>query len=185
MGRRGRGHRFMMRQTSCFETVAASLANRTKSYLADQAGIDVTEMQSVTEDVDHLKLRHASAVVGLGGKVGLLIVFSFPRELVDVLFGHLTAGIQIAPDQQAVYRDATVTEVANVIVGNCTSDFADRDTCISMSPPVLVQDSKSIHRMKNAMFGTIMMATPHGSFDIHMVGPQGMFDAQLNYESEK
>lgn len=173
----------MMQQTSCFETVAASLASRTKSYLADQVGIDVTDMKSVTEDVDQLKLRHASAVVGLGGKVGLLIVFSFPRELVDVLFGHLTAGIQIAPDEQAVYREATITEVANVIVGNCTSDFADREACRSMSPPALVQDCKSIQRMKNATFGTIVMATPHGSFDIHMVGPQAMFAAQLNYEN--
>ena len=174
----------MKQQMGRFKAVAASLAGRTKSYLAEQAGIDVTEVHAAMEDVEHLKLRHATAIIGVGGSVGLLVAFSFSHELADILYKRLTAGIKIPADQEAVYRDATVTEIANVIIGNCTADFADHGERVSVSPPVLLEDTKSIYRMKNAMFGTVAMVTPHGPFDIHMVGPLGMFDSQLNYESE-
>jgi len=174
----------MRQQAARFKAVAASLAGRTKTYLTEHADIDVTEVHAVTEDVDHLKLRQASAVIGVGGSVGMLIAFSFSQELIGVLYERLTAGIGIPPDQEAVYRDATVTEIANVIVGNCTADFASHDERVSLSPPILLEDAKGISRKKNAMFGTIMMVTPHGPFDIHMVGPQDMFDDYLNYESE-
>lgn len=174
----------MMQQSGRFKVVAASLAGRTKSYLAEQAGIDVTEMHAATEDVEHLKLRQATAIIGVGGSVGLLIAFSFSHELADILYKRLTAGIAIPADQEAGYRDAAVTEIANIIIGNCTTDFAGDGERVLMSPPVLLEDTKSIYRMKNAMFGTVAMVTPHGAFDIHMVGPTDMFDEQLNYESE-
>ena len=172
----------MMQQMGCFKTVAASLADKTKSYLATQAGIDVTGMHAVTDDVDHLKLRHASAVIGVGGSVGMLIAFSFSQRMVDALYERLTAGIEIPADQQSAYREAVVTEIANVIIGNCTADFASNGECVSLTPPVLLEDTKSICRMKDARFGTVAMDTPYGPFDIHMVGPRNMFDSQLNYE---
>ena len=174
-----------MQHMTSFETVAACLAGRTKSYLAEQAGIAVTGVHAVTDGVNHLKLRQATAIVGIGGHAGMLIAFSFSQQMIDVLYERLTAGLAIPRDQIAEFRDATVTEVANVIVGNCTEDFAKIDDRISLSPPVLLEDSKSIYRMKNAMFGTVSMVTPHGSLDIHIVGPRAMFAAQLNFEREK
>jgi CheY-specific phosphatase CheX len=173
----------MMQQMGCFKTVAAALADRTRSYLAAQAGIEVTGAHVATDDVDQLKLRHATAVIGVGGSIGMLIAFSLSRSLVDALYERLTAGFDIRPEQEADFRAAVVTEIANVIIGNCTEDFADEGERVSLSPPVLLEDSKSIHRMKNARFGTVMMETRHGPFDIHMIGPRNMFDAQLNYET--
>ena len=172
-----------MRQMACFKMVAASLADRTKSYLAAHAGIDVTAVNVVTDDVDHLKLRQATAVIGVGGCVGMLIAFSLSQRVADVLFERLTAGIEVPPDKEADYREAAVTEVANVIIGNCTADFTADGGSISLSPPVMLEETKSIFRMKDAMFGTVTMETPYGPFDIHMVGPRNMFDAELNYEN--
>jgi CheY-specific phosphatase CheX len=174
-----------MQPMPSFKMVADCLADRTKSYLAGQVDVDVTEVHAVTEGVNHLELREATAIIGLGGSTGMLIAFSFSQPMIDILYKRLTASIDVPPDQQSEYRNAAVTEVANVIVGNCTEDFARLDGRISLSPPVLLEDSKSIYRMKDAMFGTVLMVTPHGSFDIHIVGPQAMFDAQLNYERER
>lgn len=173
-----------MKHMTSFNTVAACLAGRTKSYLADQAGIYVTEEHAVTDGVNHLKLHKATAIVGIGGHAGMLIAFSFSQPMTDALYERLTAGLDIPRDQKSEYRDAAITEVANVIVGNCTEDFARLDDRISLSPPVLLADSKSLYRMKNAMFGTVSMVTPHGSLDIHIVGPCAMFAGQLNFEHE-
>ena len=178
------GLRLPMQHMTSFKTVAACLAGRTRSYLAEQADIGVSEEHAVTDGVNHLKLRKATAIVGIGGNTGMLIAFSFSQPMIDALYERLTAGIAVPPDQKSELRDATVIEVANIIVGNCTEDFARFDDRISLSPPVLLADSKSIYPKTDAMFGTVSMVTPHGSLDIHIVGPRAMFEAQLNYERE-
>ena len=144
-------------------------------------GIDVTEMRAARDNIEHLKLRHLTAVLGLGGSAGLLVAFSFSQQIADVLFRRLTAGILIPPEQEADFREAALAEFANVVVGHCTGEFSKDGEHVSLSPPVVLEDAKSIFRMKNAMFGTISMDTPNGPFDIHMVGPRDVFDAELNY----
>jgi CheY-specific phosphatase CheX len=172
----------MMQRMGCFKTVAAALAERTKDYLAAHVGIGVAATQVATDEVDHLRLRHATAVIGVGGSVGMLIAFSFSRPLADAVYTRLMAGIDIPADEEAAYRESAVTELANVIIGNCTADFAGGGERISLTPPVLLEDTKSIFRMKDARFGAVALQTSYGPLDIHMVGPCDMFDAELNYE---
>jgi CheY-specific phosphatase CheX len=162
-------------------TVITSLVNRTRNYLASQAGIDVTDARRASMNRDQLELRQSTAIIGIGGNLGILVAFSFPQEMVDVLYDRLTVNIEIPPDDEALYRRETVTEMANVIVGNCTADFSANGERVSMSPPVLLEAAKPIHRMKNAMFESISMVTAYGCFDINLVGPCDMFDAHLNY----
>ena len=173
----------MMQQTPCFKTMAASLATRAQSYLADQADIDVTEVHAATENVDRLKLRPSTSVIGVGGSVGMLVRFQFFAGDHKRPLQRLTGDIAIPPDQEATYRDAVVTEAANVIIGNCTADFTKDGGHVSISPPLMLDNTKSIHRANNALFGTISMVTSNGSFEIHMIGPKDMFDEQLNYDN--
>jgi len=173
----------MTQPLSCFNSVASVLADQTKTYLHDQVGIDVTEVRATTENIENLKLRPLTAVLGVGGSAGLLVAFSFSQQIANALFERLTAGIEITPDQVADYREATLAEFANIVLGHCTGELAKDGEHISLSPPVVLEDAKSIFRMKNAMFGTISMATPNGPFDIHMVGPRDVFDGELNYRS--
>jgi CheY-specific phosphatase CheX len=158
-----------------------SLINQTKSYLASEAGIDVTDTRRVTGNLDQLELQQSTAIIGVGGSVGLLIAFSFPQEMVNVLYDRLTANIKIPAGDEDLYRRATVTEVANIIIGNCTADFSTEGERITMSPPILLEETKHIRRMKSAMFDSISMVTAYGCFDINLVGPCEMFDAHLSY----
>jgi CheY-specific phosphatase CheX len=163
------------------QAVIASLVERTKSYMASQAGIDVTDARRGIGNRDQLELRESTAIVGVGGNVGLLIAFSFPQAIVDILYDRLTAGIDVPAGDEALYRRETVIEVANIIIGHCTADFSSDGENISMSPPILLEETKHIHHMKNATFDSISMVTAHGCFDINLVGPHAMFDAHLNY----
>ena len=174
----------MRTETAFPKTVIASLVGRTKCYLADEIGIEVTAVQEVIGALDSLKLKEFTAIIGVGGGLGLLIAFSFPRKLVDILYERLTADIQVPPGEEALYRGSTVAEVANIIIGNCTADFAGHGEQVSISPPVLLEGTKQIHRLKDAMFDCISMVTAHGCFDIDLVGPHEMFDARLEYVSE-
>jgi CheY-specific phosphatase CheX len=153
-------------------------------YLADHANINVTAVHTSTDDIAHLRLRPSTAVIGIGGSTGLHVAFSFPRELVDVLFERLTAEITLPPGEDEHYRRATVAEVANIIVGNCTADLTLPGQCIAITPPILLHDTKDVFRTKDASFGVISMVTPHGSFDIHVVAPKESYDSQLNCAKE-
>lgn len=163
------------------KAVITSLIDQTKHYLASQAGIDVTDARRAMGNIDHLKLQESTAIIGIGGSIGLLIAFSFSQKIVDLLYDRLTANIEVPAGDEALYRSETVTEIANVIIGNCTADFSTNGERISMSPPILLEGTKYIHRMKSAMFDSISLVTEYGCFDINLVGPREMFDAHLNY----
>ena len=75
----------MRTETAFPKTVIASLVGRTKCYLADEVGIEVTAVQEVIGALDSLKLKEFTAIIGIGVGLGLLIAFSFPRKLVDIL----------------------------------------------------------------------------------------------------
>ena len=160
--------------------VVASLVDQTKNYLAREAGIEVTQTRRATRNPEQLNLRQSTAVIGVGGDFGALIAFSFPDEMVDVLYDRLTATFKVPAGDEALYRREAVTEMANIIIGNCTAHFAASGGRVSMSPPVLLEAAKPIPRVKNAIFDSISLVTPHGSFEINLVGPYDMFDAHLN-----
>lgn len=164
--------------------VLSSVIDRTISYLANEVGINVTQVSETASDVDLLQLKEFTAIVGIGGSIGLLITFSFPRNFVDILYSRLTAGLKVPPNEIDLYRRSTVTEFANVIIGHCTADISANGERISISPPVLLEETKFIHRMKNAEFSSVSLVTAHGCFDINLVGPQDMFNARLDYVNE-
>lgn len=161
--------------------VVTSLVDHTKDYLMCEAGIAVTHARRAARSLDQLNLRQSTAVIGVGGDFGVLIAFSFPPELVDILYRRLAAAFEVPAGEEALYRREAVTETANIIIGNCTARFAADGGRVSMSPPVLLEAAKPIPRMKNAIFDSVSLVTPHGVFEINLVGPYDMFDAHLNY----
>jgi CheY-specific phosphatase CheX len=174
----------MQLPTSFPDIVVTSVINRTRDYLMHEVGIEVKKVTNNSADLDRVKLREFTAIIGVGGRIGLLVAFSFPRKLVDVLYSRLTAGFTVPPGEEADFRRSTVTEVANIIIGHCTADFSSFGERICISPPILLEETKHIHRMKDAMFNCISFVTTHGAFEINLVGPREMFDARLDYVSE-
>lgn len=161
--------------------VINALVDQTKNYLLREAGIDVTHARRGPRSLDQLTLKQSTAVIGVGGDFGALIAFSLPEELVNILYERLTAAIAIPAGQEALYRREAVTEMANIIIGHCIARFSANGGRVTMSPPVLLEAAQPIPRLKDAIFDSVSMDTPHGSFDIHLVGPYDMFDAHLNY----
>jgi CheY-specific phosphatase CheX len=161
--------------------VVTSLVDQTKDYLTREAGIEVTRARRGPRCLDQLNLKQSTAVIGVGGDFGALIAFSLPAALVDVLYDRLTAAFTVPAGDEALYRREVVAEMANIIIGHCTAHISANGRRVTMSPPVLLEEAKPVPRMKDAVFESVSIDTPHGSFDINLVGPCGMFDAHLNY----
>ena len=166
------------------DTVLSSVIDRTKEFMATEVGISVTRATKAAETIDRLQLREFTAIIGVGGNIGVLVAFSFPKNLVDILYSRLTAGLKVPPDEEDSYRRSTVTEIANIIIGHCTADFSSHGARVSISPPVLLEETKYVHRVKDSALRSVSLVTAHGCFDINLVGPSSKYNARLECVNE-
>jgi CheY-specific phosphatase CheX len=111
----------------------------------------------------------------------LLVAFSFDQRLMDVLYQRMTEGMEVAPGEEEAYRSSVAAEIINTIIGNCTADLQQGDEAISLTPPMIVDSVKHIHRVKNAVFISRSLNSEFGKVDINLVGPGELFDRGLNY----
>ncbi len=155
---------------------------RARSHFESEYGISVTEAESGGGDLDSLTLLGMTAIIGMGGSVNLLIAFSFQEDLVNVLYQRMTRDFDVQPDEVEMYREAAAGEGVNTILGHCTIDLQNRDgPVISLTPPVILDQAKTIRRMKDAVFYTQSLKTDFGRMNISLVGPRDLFDSRLDY----
>jgi CheY-specific phosphatase CheX len=170
-----------MPEKQLIRKVVTATLERTRSYLAEEFGIEVNEITRDRGDIEMLAIHDMTAIVGVGGPVNLLVAFSFERRLADVLYERMTDGIDVEPGEEDLYRGSVVAEIVNTVIGNCTADFQQSDQRISLTPPVVLDQTKRIQRMKNATFISRTVHTDFGCLDINLVGPTELFDDKLDY----
>lgn len=162
--------------------VMASILGQTREVLAAEAVISVEGAETFDCDVSKLHLHDMTAIAGLGGPISLLIAFSFESRLVESLFTRITADIEVPAGEEDLYRRETVAEVVNTILGLCTTDLQNIEESIALSPPVIIEDARCIHRPKNAVFASMRIRTEKGKVSVSFVGPRELFDDRLNYQ---
>lgn len=168
-------------ETDVMPRIMQSALDRTRAFLGEEMDIPVLEASPSTGKLDLLALRDTTAIVGVGGSVNLLIAFSFDASLLDELTTRFTADLDVPDDQRALYVQDAAAEVVNIIAGHCTIDLEDPNVIISLSPPVIIDQAKSIRRPNQAVFACLCLGTPFGRVDIDFIGPRELFDEELNY----
>lgn len=163
--------------------VMASILGQTREVLSAEAVIAVDGAETFDCEVSKLQLHDMTVIAGLGGPISLLIAFSFDTPLMNALFARVTADIDIPADETELYRRETAAEIVNTILGLCTSDLQNIEDSIALSPPVVVEDARCIHRPKNAVFASMRIRTEKGIVSVGFVGPRELFDDHLNYQS--
>lgn len=162
--------------------VMQSALARTRSYFESEFGISETVVETGEGDVNSLTLLDMTAIIGMGGQINLLIAFSFQSSLIDALYQRMTSDLDVQPDKIEMYREAAAGDVVNTVLGHCTIDLQKLDQQgISMTPPVILDQVKTIQRMKNSMFHTQSLSTALGRMNISLVGPRELFDTDLEY----
>lgn len=157
--------------------IMLSAIARTRAYFESEYSFNVTEIESSVGDMATLTLLDKTAIIALGGKINLLVAFSFQKSLVDTMYAKMTESFDVAADEVEMYREATVGEVVNTILGHCTIDLQKLDNeGIPMTPPVIVDHVKSIQRMKNTTFLTQSLKTPQGQINISLIGSKDQFN---------
>ena len=168
---------------SLFDRVTKSVPRRVHTYFSTAMALECISTSENMGDLELLDLRYLTVIIGIGGSIGLLIAFSFPRELIEVLYRRFTADIVVPADEEDHYRREAAAEMTNIIIGNCTAEFRTPGERISISPPVVLEEARQIQRMKDAMFCRTSVVTEAGVLDVNFVGPKELFDSSLNYVS--
>jgi CheY-specific phosphatase CheX len=83
-----------------------------------------------------------------------------------------------------LYLEEAAMEILNTIVGNATADLAEKGAVISLSPPIIVSEARSVLRQRKARFYSVNLLTDSGELQIHCIGPKELFDNKLNYVPE-
>jgi len=162
----------------------ASILAHTRQVLHSEAVLEVQGAETFDCDVSKLQLHDLTAIAGLGGPIGLLIAFSFERSLIEAIYQRVTADIGVPEGEEALYIRETAAEIVNTILGLCTADFQNLDQTIALSPPVILEDARCIHRPKNAVFASMRVRTERGVVTMSFVGPRDLFDEYLNYQAK-
>ncbi|MGE5503068.1 MAG: chemotaxis protein CheX [Actinomycetota bacterium] len=165
-------------------TVLDSVLERARSVLESEAGVTVLGAEAIHCDARKLQLHDLTAIAGLGGPISLLIAFSFERSLLDTIFARVAADIEVPEQEADLYVRDAAAETVNTILGLCTADFQNMEKSIALSPPVIVEDARCIHRPKNAVFASMRVRTSAGSLGVGIVGPRELFDEWLNYQHQ-
>ena len=164
--------------------VMASILARTRKVLHSEAVLEVLGAEAFDCDVAKRQLHDLTAIAGLGGPISLLIAFSFDASLIEAIYQRITSDIEVPDGEEALYRRETAAEIVNTILGLCTSDFQEIEQTIALSPPVILEDARCIHRPKNAVFASMRVRTERGIVTISFVGPRELFDDHLNYQAQ-
>jgi len=167
--------------TDVMPKIMQSALDRTSAFLEQEMGITIASATPSMGKIDLLALRDITAIVGVGGSVNLLLAFSFQRRLLDELTAKFTEGLTFPDEERDLYLEDAAAEVVNIIAGHCTIDLADPDVIISLSPPVIVNEAKSIRRPNKGVFACLCLETKFGFVDINFIGPREIFDERLNY----
>lgn len=157
--------------------VMASVTQRTSAYFKSEFGIITTENNSSGGELDALVLLDMTAVIIMGGKINLLVVFSFEESLINAIYHEMTDELGIADDEIETYRKAAAGDVINTVLGHSTIDLLTLDkNGISITPPRILKDANIIREMKCKMFYAQSLNTPLGGITISLVGSQKLFN---------
>lgn len=161
-----------------------AVTNYSLEYLQNDMSLEVEGMEYNLQAVKSLELRHLTALVAVGGNLGLYIAFSFDEPLIKHLFSVFTDGLELdTMDASAQsYVEETAGEILNTVIGNALAELPKGESAITLTPPLVLGEAKNIVRHKQAYFYTADISTPFGRMSVLCIGPKTLFDPDLEYK---
>lgn len=131
------------------------------------------------EEVQKIELRFLTSLLVLEGRSKLYVAFSFQRPLIEQAFRVYSEDIEVAEGEREGYMEETAGDMINIIVGNATARLPSDDTTITISPPIVITEAKSIFRHKDARFHAASLDTDYGKMDVYCISPKETFGELL------
>ena len=109
-------------------------------------------------------------MIGVGGKISLMTVISFDRELLNKLVSIFMDGEEVSKDEIDEIRESVTGEVINTIIGLALPTFPNRGKGITITPPITLNDASILKKHKNSRIVSANVTTNFGTVSISAIG---------------
>lgn len=150
--------------------ILESLLLQTKLFLQEDMGIEMKNQTTSILDTQSLHLKRYTSMIGVGGKVNLMIVISFDENLLDTLVELFMDGEEVLDEEVQEIRESVTGEVINTILGLALPTFPNRGKGVTITPPISINDSKILKKHKDSKIATTEIFTDFGTMDISVIG---------------
>ncbi len=164
--------------------IMSALSGQARSFLESEAGIEVYGVCFNHSPVSRLKLSYLTSVLSINTCINMFLAFSFEKELIYSILGTYAMDLDYHEGEEDIYLEETASEMSNIVAGNSTAVFLPKEHPVSISPPIVITEAKSILSHNQARFYSMEIQTSKGALFTYLVGPKHLFDSQLNYREE-
>jgi len=152
--------------------IIESLLLQTKLFLQDDMGIEIVETKVADDGTDRVSLGDYTSMIGVGGKINLMVVISYQNELLNVLVESFMDGEEVDPEEEQEIKDSVAGEVVNTIMGLALPTFPNRGKGVTITPPITINDASNIAKHKSSKIITATITTEHGAMSVSVIGPE-------------
>ncbi|MBV5320410.1 MAG: chemotaxis protein CheX [Sulfuricurvum sp.] len=157
-----------MEKGELLKEVLKAIIYRAELFLIDEMHIEA-KFDANYRFVDKIDLKKYTTMIGIGGAINLLFYVTYNDSLLDNLTRAFAYG-DIPEAEFIELRDSAAGEIANTIIGHSLSDFPNRGKGVTITPPVTIEDAKSIVKTNGTGMITARLVTPYGNMEFNVIG---------------
>jgi chemotaxis protein CheX len=157
-----------MENIEVLKKVLIAIVHQVEVFLSDEMKIE-TKFDCEYRSVDKVELKKYTTTIGIGGTLSLLFYATYNELLLDTMTRRLAYG-EIKEDEFFELRDSAAGEIANMIIGQSLSHFPNQGRGVSITPPVTIEDAKSIVKTNGAGIISAVLSTPYGNMELNVIG---------------
>lgn len=150
--------------------VLDSLILQAKLFLQEDMGMEVLDVVVSDPDTDKLMLKNHTSMIGVGGKINLMIIISYEDSMLQELINLFMDGEEVAEDEINEVRESVAGEVINTIMGLALPTFPNRGKGVTITPPITINDASNMVKHKNSKILTVTIVTEYGEVSLSAVG---------------
>ncbi len=157
-----------MENLNVLKEVLTAIVYRVELFMKNEMKIE-TKFDGEYRSVEKIELKKYTTTIGIGGSLNLLFYITYNETLLNKLTTTLSYGV-IKKAEFNELRESAAGEIANMIIGHAVSDFPNRGKGVTITPPVTIEDAKSILKTNGTGIVTALLSTPYGNVELNVIG---------------
>lgn len=157
-----------MKNSEILKEVLTAIVYRAELFMKDEMEIEA-KFDGEFRSMEKIELKKYTTTIGIGGSINLLFYVSYNELLLEKLTRAFSYG-KINESELAELRESAAGEIANMILGQAVNDFPNRGKGVTITPPVTVEDAKSILKTNGNGIMSAVFSTPYGNMEFNVIG---------------
>ncbi|MCX8031670.1 MAG: chemotaxis protein CheX [Thermodesulfovibrionales bacterium] len=152
-----------------FRNVIDIITANSIKFIEENLKINALSKKIYLRDVPKVNLNYLTSIISIKGQLTSVIVFSYEKNIIDKLFAQFTSDIEIGDNEKDELYAESACEIMNIIIGNSTKSLEDATNILYLSPPIILNEGKSIFNRKDSKYYHSIISTEYGNINIYLI----------------